>query len=509
MLPGLPAPVGQAQIAPTNILLHYARLRLLLYWIQHNARRLHMSQDRRTEIALFRYTLILPLIRGEYPPGGKDKLRQQIASRHYDIPYSSRRSVSTTTLARWEQLYQEHGFDGLKPQPRRDKGQSRALSPQTLDRAEALKRQQPFRSSRSIISILALDQTNPIPELHIAPRTLRRQLALRGATAAQLLTQQRPKPYRRFERTHFGDLWQGDAMDGPYLPDPANPDHVRQTFLFAFLDDHSRLVPHAHFYWNTQLPRMEDCFKRAILCYGRPLAVYVDQGKVYTSKRLDMICATLGIQRILGTPYYPEGRGKIERFFQFVQSDFLPELPHSSVTTLPQLNESLLAWIEVVYQRKLHTETGQAPLERLRQDPALSTRPVDPLELRQAFLHRDQRKVTKTATFSFRRNRYRVPAYLRGQTVELRYDPFDLTRIEVWFNDTFLQVAEPDRIVTTSHPDFEPDPVPVPSPDTGLDYLALLRVERERLLQEQLDTIHFTQLESPNPKEQQDDDHSQ
>jgi transposase InsO family protein len=439
------------------------------------------SEDRRVEIALFRYTLILPLLRGACPPGGKERLRRQIAAGRYDIPCSSRYAVSPTTLARWERLYHEHGFDGLKPQPRRDQGQSRALSPQTLDRAEALKREQPFRSSRSIISILALDQTNPVPEPHIAPRTLRRQLALRGATAAQLLTQQRPKPYRRFERTHFGDLWQGDAMDGPYLPDPANPDQERQTFLFAFLDDHSRLVPHAQFYWNEQLPRMEDCFKRA----------------------------TLGIQRILGTPYYPEGRGKIERFFQFVQSDFLPELPHSSVTTLPQLNESLLAWIEVVYQRKLHTETGQAPLERVRQDPASSTRPADPLELRQAFLHRDQRKVTKTATFSFRRNRYRVPAYLRGQTVELRYDPFDLTRIEVWFNDTFLQVAEPDRIVITTHPDVEPDPVPVPSPDTGLDYLALLRIERERLLQEQLDTIHFTQLASPNPKEPQDDDHAQ
>jgi putative transposase len=469
------------------------------------------SEDRRTEIALFRYTLILPLLRGEYPPGGKEQLRRQIAAGHYDIPHSSRRAVSSTTIARWERLYREHGFDGLKPQPRRDKGQSRALSLQTLDRAEALKREQPFRSSRSIISILSLDQTNPIPEMRIAPRTLRRQLARRGATSAQLLVQQRPKPYRRFERIHFGDLWQGDAMDGPYLPDPANPDQERQAFLFAFLDDHSRLVPHAQFYWNEQLPRMEDCLKRAILRYGRPLALYVDQGRVYTSKHLDTICASLGIQRILGTPYYPEGRGKIERFFQFVQSDFLPELPHSSVTSLPQLNESLLAWIEVVYHPKLHSETGQAPLERFRQDTAPATRSVDPQELRQAFLHRDQRKVTKTATFSFRRNRYRVPAYLRGQTVELRYDPFDLTRIEVWFNDAFLQLAEPDHIVTTVHPDVEPDPIPSLSPDTGLDYLALLRTERERLLQQQLDGIHFTQLAPPasNPKEDKNDDRTE
>jgi transposase InsO family protein len=93
---------------------------------------------------------------------------------------------------------------------------------------------------------------------------------------------------------------------------------------------------------------MEDCFKRAILRYGRPLSIYVDRAKIYSSKHFDTICATLGIQRILGTPYYPEGRGKIERFFQFVQSDFLPELATSPVPHLALLNESLLAWLEVV-----------------------------------------------------------------------------------------------------------------------------------------------------------------
>ena len=155
------------------------------------------SEDRRTEIALFRYTLIIPLIRGEYSPGGKEKLRQKIAAGRHDIPHSSRRSVSASTLARWERLYRERGFEGLKPRSRRDKGQTRAISSDTLDRAEALKREQPFRSARSIINILSLDQTNPVPEGRIAPRTLRRQLSRRGATAAQLLVEQRPKPYRR------------------------------------------------------------------------------------------------------------------------------------------------------------------------------------------------------------------------------------------------------------------------------------------------------------------------
>jgi putative transposase len=456
--------------------------------------------EQRTAAALFKYTLILPLLRGEYPPGGKGRLREQIAAGRYEIPNSSRTTVSVPTLARWERIYRKEGFEGLKPKPRSDRGQLRALSAKTLDRAETLKREQPRRSTRTLVAMLSQDQTNPIPEESIAPRTLRRHLALRNATAVQLLHPQRPKPYQRFERNHFGDLWQGDAMHGPKLPNPAKPDKKRQVFLFAFLDDHTRLVPHAQFYWNEQLPRLEDCFKRAMLRYGRPLAIYADRGKVYTSKHMNTICASLGVQRILGTPYYPEGRGKIERFFQFVQSDFLPELATSAVDTLPLLNQSLLAWLEVVYHRKLHSETGQSPLERMRQDPAPAVRPVDPHELRQAFLHRETRKVTKTATFAFKNNRYSVPAFLRRQTIQIRYDPLDLTHMEVWHRDTFLQLAEPEQIVTTTHPDVKPDPAPVPPANSGMDYLAVLRLERDRLLQEQLDGIHFTQLPSPATK---------
>lgn len=460
------------------------------------------TEERRTEIALFRYTLILPLLR-EPSARARQQMRRNLAAVLYDIPHSNRRQVSVTTLRRWEARYRAGGFEALKPQPRSDRGQARAVSPETLDRAEALKREQPFRSARSIARILAMDHTNPVPEAKLAPRTVRRQLAQRGATTAQLLTEQRPKAFRRFERSAFGDLWQGDAMPGPPLPDPAQPDQPRQVFLFAFLDDHTRLVPHAQFYWNEQLPRMEDCFKRAILRYGRPLAVYVDRGKVYTSKQFDTICACLGIQRILASPYAPEGKGKVERFFRFVRSDFLPELSRSTVTSLAQLNESLLAWLEVVYHRKLHSETGQAPLERYRQDPAPATRPVDPTSLRQAFLHRDQRQVTKTATISFQGNRYRVPDYLRGQTIQLRYDPFDLSQLELWFQDTFLQMAQPDHLVKPIHPDVEPDPRPAPPPaQTGLDYLALLRTEHQRLIQAHLQGIHFSQLADPSPSEQ-------
>jgi transposase len=204
------------------------------------------SDERRTEIALARYTLILPLVR-ETSRRVRHQMRKNLAASRHDFPSGVKRGVSVTTLYRWEKAWRQGGFEALKPQPRRDKP-SRSISPETLDRAEALKREQPFRSARTIINMLQMDRENPIPEKRLAERTLRRQLTKRGATTAQLTAEQQPKTYRRFERHAFGDLWQGDALHGPCLPDPADPKKKRQTFLFAFIDDNTRLVPHAQFY---------------------------------------------------------------------------------------------------------------------------------------------------------------------------------------------------------------------------------------------------------------------
>ena len=460
-----------------------------------------MTEERSTEIALARYTLILPVMR-EGSPRLKRQLRQRIAAKAQPFPDGPRR-VSERSLYRWEKQYRKGGFDALKPRPRRA-APSRAISAETLERAETLKREQPFRSARSIIRILKLDTENPVVEERLAERALRRQLAKRGATTALLTLTRSPKPYRRFERSAFGDLWQGDALHGPYLPDPALPDQKRQTFLFAFIDDHTRLIPHAQFYWNEQLPRLEDCFRRGILRYGAPLSIYVDQGAACRSHQLNTACATMGVKRILATPCYPEGKGKVERFFGFIRSDFLPEVEKSGITALRELNQSLLAWIEVVYHRKIHSETGQTPLERFRQNPNSGARPVDPETLRQAFLHRATRKVGKTSTVSFMGNRYLVPAFLRGQSIELRFDPFDLSRLEIWFQEQFLEMAQLEKIVASHHPDVTPDPVPSPAADPSLDYLALLRQERQRLLEAQLEGIKFSKLKSSQSEDDND-----
>ena len=460
-----------------------------------------VDESWRTAVALFRYTTILPLLRhNRDTDGSKKDIRAAIAARPHAIPHSPRTTISVPTLRRWEKTYRQGGFEALKPKPRADRGRSRALSVETLERAAALKRELPTRSARTLVDMLRRDSASPAAEPSLAERTLRRHLHQRGLTRARLAAPS--APFRRFQRSHFGDLWQSDAMDGPSLPDPAHPEAQRQAFLFAFIDDYSRLVPHAQFYWNEQTPRLEDCLKRAISRYGCPSAIYADQGQVYRSHQLDTACATLGIQRILAQPYSPQAKGKIERFFGFVQSAFIPELALStSIHTLDDLNQALLAWIEVVYHRKVHSETGQTPLDRYHTDDAPAVRPVDPLTLRNAFLFRAARRVDKTAHVAFQGNRYTVPGYLSGQTVELRYNPFDLANVEVWLNNQSLAQAQPALLKSSVEPGLIPDPTPPPQPTTGLDYLALLRQEHQKLLREQFPTLSFTRIHSQDKRD--------
>ena len=466
------------------------------------------TEDLATEIALFRYGLIAQLVHTPPDPGHREGLLREIAARAYRIPGSKRTHVSITTLRRYLQTYRDHGFDALRPAPRADAGTPRAFPPEVLEKAIALRQQQPARTTQTLVDILQRDASLTQPHA-LNVHTLTTHLRKRGQT--RRLLDQPGKTYRRFERDHVNSLWQGDALVGPWLPDPAVPGKKRRAHLFCFIDDHSRLVPYAEFFFDEALPRMERVLKIALLRRGVPQAVYVDNGQVYSSLQFHAACATLGIERIQAAPYAPEGKGKQERFFETLRLQFLPEVETSNVTTLTELNASLWAWLEMIYHQHEHSETHQTPwarytagLERVRH--------ADPETVRRAFLWREKRKVRRDATISLQGNRYQVETRYAGRTLELRFDPFDLSQIELSLDGTRLGLAtvlvqNRQRHLAVEHLATEPpDP---PKPKSSLDYLAALRAEYHTHQQRELGPLHFARLSTPdthpsirpNPKE--------
>jgi len=463
------------------------------------------AEARSQEIALFRYGLISSLLFDALPAGAVEKALAEIAAKSYRIPYSSRKKVGISTLRRYLKLYQAHGFDALRPQTRTDRRQPRAFPPEVLQKAIALREEQPARTTPMIVELLKRD-----PELkHVQgcaglnAHTLTTHLRQQGKT--RRLLGEKPRSYKRFEREHPNSLWQGDAMVGPWLPDPNAPGKKRRAHLFCFIDDHSRLVPYAEFFFDEALPRLERVLKVGILRRGLPKALYVDNGKVYAAHQFEAACASLGIRKIHTAPYSPESKGKMERWFKTVRLQFMPEVETSELATLAELNESFWAWLELIYHRSAHSETGQSPLERF-QEGLTEVRSADAETLRKAFLWRETRKVHRDGRIELQGNTYQVPAHLSGRKIELRFDPFDLSNLEIWLDGSNLGKATVTQQGREKHIAVERLATEAPKPEkpkSSLDYLVALRQEHQEILRKEAGQLQFARLlRSKNPPDE-------
>src|SRR5690606_6622058 len=209
-----------------------------------------------------------------------------------------------------------------------------------------------------------------------------------------------------------------------------------------------------------------------------------DNGSAFVDAWLLRACAKLGIKLVHSAPGRPQGRGKIERLFRTVTEEFLVEIaaldggPGRTVTDLVELNRLFAAWVETVYHRREHSETGQAPLARWLAGAPFPT--PTPGELAEAFKWSEFRKVTKTALVSMHGNRYQVDPGLVDQRVELVFDPFDLDRIEVRLDGVAKGTATPFQVTRHAHPKARPEipAQPVP-PGTGIDYLGLVEAQHD------------------------------
>ena len=133
------------------------------------------------KIALFRYGLIATLVLEKLPRGELMRRARELARHDYEIPFSNRTTVSADSLLAWAQRYRKGGFEALAPRPRRDRGQSRVMTPQLAQLIERLKRENPHRPGTTLLRELALSPEHPnVPPLSAA--TLYRFLKQKGLT---------------------------------------------------------------------------------------------------------------------------------------------------------------------------------------------------------------------------------------------------------------------------------------------------------------------------------------
>ena len=396
------------------------------------------------QVAAFRYGLIAPIVSRQTPmiPGELKRQLEQIASLSHTIPGSHKTKVSVRTLERFMANYRKDNWEGLKPKKRPQKN-AIALPAPILQKAIELRRERPERSVEQIIYLL--EHSGMASEGTLAPSTLSRHLRKAGVSRQELLQAvESSRGHRRFEVEDVHLMWQADFQHTLYLPDPHNPKKRKKAMLFAIIDDFSRAIVHGEFYWDEKLPRLEDALKKAILRHGVPSQFYCDNGSVFSSHHLVRICAKLNIKLSHSRPYKPQGRGKIERFFRFIDTSFRPEahvqIGNGSLSTLKQLNEAFTSWLEGYYHLRKHGSTGQSPKDRAA-GLKRTMRRVSMMELTEIFLWEESRKVDKAGCVSVFGNTFEVPSHLSSQTVTLRFDPYDLSVMQVWHDGNRLPDA--------------------------------------------------------------------
>jgi putative transposase len=372
--------------------------------------------DRKREDGLRRYQIIVPLLEEGLAECEKRQVRRLIRDRE---------GLSARTLRRYVAAFKQQGFDGLLPRERKDKGSCKAIPEAALKLAAELRQELPARSAERIQQLLASEG------YAVARSTLERHLRKLGFSGKEIKATQKQVASRRFNRVGRNTLWQADLKYGIYLPDPHQPGHKIKTYLIAIIDDATRLVVHAEFYANQKLPVLEDTFRKALTRCGCPDNLYIDNGKIFISQWLKLACARLRIRHLNTKAYSPESKGKIEAFNRTVE-EFIQEVQLENPQTLEQLNDFFRAWLSEGYNHRVHSAlAGKSPAQAFTQD----TKPLhfaSPEALREAFLWEKMPRVDKSGCISLNGLCYEVGLeYLRKKIV-VRYDPFDLSVVEVW-----------------------------------------------------------------------------
>jgi len=339
-----------------------------------------MDEDAKKTIAVFRFGVISDLVGGrKLSRGEKELILKEKSSLQWEIPFSTRSSISRPTILSWVRAYEKgRRLESLYPDERKDKGRSRVMD----EEAD-----------------------------HVYPDR------------------------RRFEAELPNDIRQSDCLHGPMA---LREEKTRKTCLFAFIDDMSRLIPHGEFYLNEQIDSYIDALTKALRKRGLPRKLYVDNGPAFLTQVLRHAMASLGIALIHSKPCQPEGRGKIERFFKSVRMQFLSALPDG--LSLQDLNNKLKEWIDEYHLRE-HGSTKDAPLSRYAKHLHLIREA--PKDLMDHFRKRVTRKADKDRTISLEGRLYEAPVEMIGKTVTLLYHESDSSRVELLFNGTSYGMLVP------------------------------------------------------------------
>ena len=365
-------------------------------------------------IGLLRHQIISPVLM----ESGRAQMRyfREIEKREFDVPARGLKRFRASTMKNWLYRYRAQGFPGLIPKTRSDEGKYRRHPDSVREGIRKLRKELLEWSVVKFYDRCLKEQLLGDPPMCLA--TLRRFLRIENLFPQKAKIKSR----KRFEMSRFGELWIGDFMHGPLILGESPQSKKKKAILMAMIDDHSRMIVGGEFGFEENTLLLEKVFKEAILTYGLPDRLYVDNGASFSSHYLARVCAHLGIGLVHSKPYDSPSRGKVERFFRTVREGFLTTLHPNAELRLNKLNELFFQWLRQEYHHKHHHGIECRPIDRYGSSLALyPLRRVDEEHLEEFFMISLERTVNRDCTLSFNGVIYEVPPGWVGKRVELRH----------------------------------------------------------------------------------------
>ncbi len=315
-------------------------------------------KDHSEEIALFRAQVLGPVLHRELARGELKAELSVLAKRVFRPPGSHiTRTYSVCTLMRWRRRYLKEGLAGLIPQSRR-LGDALDVTDEQRNLLLDIRRQHPSAPASLVVDTLVGD--GRLEPGQISAQTLRRLYRNHGLPRIVRIRKNRPDgERRRWEASCVGELWHADVCHGKSLSIAGKKVPVR---IHALLDDKSRYIISLQVLSHEREIAMLNMMVEAVGHSGTPKTLYLDNGSTYRGHALETACGRLDVQLLHASPYDPQARGKMERFWRTMREGCLDHIGEQPSLHAVQIR--LAAFIRGRYHKNAHASLmGKSPAQ--------------------------------------------------------------------------------------------------------------------------------------------------
>jgi len=398
--------------------------------------------------ALLRFAVVGSLLVAP-PKGGELKAAlKELSEKTWTHPASGAPvRFGYSTIEKWMYAARKAAADpvrALRERPRGTAGRTKRLSPAAIEALKALYYANTNFSAKLLADNLRVvmaekEPGQPAPSYPTVRRYLkrsglrRRPLPTRdteGTRAARERIDSRE--IRSYEMDAFGALYHADFHDGSRQVLTKKGELITPQ-LFGCVDDHSRLLCHLQWYTNETAFDFVHGLSQAFQKRGLPTGLMSDNGSAMKSGEFKQGLARLGTVHNPTLEYCAFMNAKIEVFWGQIEGRLMAMLQHVKPLTLDLLNRATQAWVEMEYNREIHSEIATTPLNRYLSARNVARECPGSEALRAAFRLQITRKQRQSdGTVQLDSKRFEIPSrYRHFPKLTIRYARWDLTQVDL------------------------------------------------------------------------------